>query len=309
MKQPPSLENPIEAVRRVAADLRDPEGGCPWDLKQDHKSLIKHLIEEAYEVVDSLEALTEKNISTYDALKEELGDLFFQIVLHSQLASEKKYFDLDEVSISIVNKLIFRHPHVYGKLSNQGLSTEAVLQNWEALKKEERLKDKDHSGKKKSMLSGIPKSMPALLKAYRLGQKVSRVGFDWENLNQIEEKIKEEIHEFREELISSEKSEKDDLELIEEEFGDILFVLCQYARHVQIDPERALQKANKKFIPKDSMKWKRSFKKDQTLKKKAFHRRLGRLLATSQAERGPKFLEIVFTMDLTIQNYNKIIFT
>ena len=248
MKQPPSLENPIEAVRRVAADLRDPEGGCPWDLKQDHKSLIKHLIEEAYEVVDSLEALTEKNISTYDALKEELGDLFFQIVLHSQLASEKKYFDLDEVSISIVNKLIFRHPHVYGKLSNQGLSTEAVLQNWEALKKEERLKDKDHSGKKKSMLSGIPKSMPALLKAYRLGQKVSRVGFDWENLNQIEEKIKEEIHEFREELISSEKSEKDDLELIEEEFGDILFVLCQYARHVQIDPERALQKANKKFI-------------------------------------------------------------
>ena len=244
MKPPPSLRNPIEAVLRVTSDLRDPNGGCPWDLEQDHKSLIKHLIEETYEVVDSLEALTEQDASTYHSLKEELGDLLFQIVLHSQLAQEKKHFNFDEVSLSIANKLIFRHPHVYGDLSGSELTAEDVLQNWEVLKKEERSKHMDQSKKKKTMLSNIPKSMPALLKAYRLGQKVGRIGFDWESLD----RIKEEIDKLKKDIRSLEKSNEDNADLIEKEFGDILFTLCQYARHLKIDPERALQRSNERFI-------------------------------------------------------------
>ena len=282
MKKPPSLDNPIEAVRKVTADLRDPQGGCPWDLKQDHKSLIKHLIEEAYEVVDSLDALNEKDVSTYDDLKEELGDLFFQIVLHSQLASEKKYFNLDEVFLSIANKLIFRHPHIYAEQSVSELGVEDVLQNWEALKKEERSKNK--SNQKEGMLSGIPKSMPALLKAYRLGQRVSRVGFDWDNSDQIENKLKEEVDEFKKELTSPKGSNTDSANGLEEEFGDILFLLCQYARHMQIDPEKSLQKTNEKFIQR-FQKMEEMAKKDLNSNKKIPYRRMGRILAKSKRSR------------------------
>ena len=186
MKIPPSLDEPLSAVCKLASDLRDKNGGCPWDIKQDHSSLIKHLIEEAYEAVDALEKFDENQPATIENIKEELGDLLFQIVLHSQIASEKDHFNLNDVARNVTEKLIFRHPHVYGEAPENKLNSEEVMVNWEKLKREER-KNKNQN---KSMLASIPQALPALLKAYRLGQKVSRVGFDWNSLKEIKKRSK-----------------------------------------------------------------------------------------------------------------------
>ncbi len=244
MKNIPSLEEPLLAIQKLASDLRDPDGGCPWDKSQDHKSLIKCLIEEAYETVDALEKLNKNKPNTIENLKEELGDLFFQIVLHSQLASEKGHFNLNDVSRTVIQKLISRHPHVYGNTKQNKLTSDEVLKNWEKLKREEKInKNKTEMG----MLSTTPKSLPALLKAYRLGEKVSRVGFDWSSLKEIEDKINEESQELRDEILKK-TDLSDNSERIQEEFGDLLFVLAQYARQLKIDPEKSLQMANKKFM-------------------------------------------------------------
>ncbi len=244
MKEALSLKEPFFAIQKLASDLRDPDGGCPWDISQNHQSLIKNLIEETYETIDALEKLDGDKPESIESLKEELGDLVFQIVLHSQLADEKGYFNLEDVFRTITEKLIFRHPHVYGNTDSNQLTQEQVLKNWEKLKRKEKEK-KNQS--EKSMLSSVPKSLPALLKAYRLGQKVSRVGFDWSSLKEIKEAIDEENQELEEEILKRSnlpESEK----RIQEEFGDILFVLVQYARHLKIDPEKSLQMANQKFI-------------------------------------------------------------
>jgi len=254
MKKPPNLENPLKAVQELANDLRDPDGGCPWDVKQDHHSVVENLIEEAYEVADAIEKLDNEKPSTFQEFKEELGDLLFQVVFHSQMAKEAGYFDLNDVALAAVEKLIFRHPHVYGDAS--GKNADEVLSNWEALKRKEKEgKDQGHE----SMLSGIPGALPALLKSYRIGHKVARVNFDWvapEGTGDLHDKVQEEYQEFLAELPPNASDFKDPehgslmgakKERAEEEIGDLLFVVAQLARHYHIDPEFALQKANRKF--------------------------------------------------------------
>ena len=247
---PPDLSEPVLAIQQLAADLRDQELGCPWDKEQNHQTMIKHLVEETYEVVDAIQDLL-TSVSIEDAyrnLKEELGDLLFQVVFHCQLAREKNHFDLNDVARAITEKLIYRHPHVYGDIKAE--NSQAVLTNWEQLKRKER-ESREHD---QSVLSGVASSMPALQKSYRIGQKVSRLNFDWESndegLNQLRAKVLEEFQEVANELpVDPAEFKKDSLqkERAELEVGDLLFSIAQFARKYHINPEEALQKANQKF--------------------------------------------------------------
>jgi XTP/dITP diphosphohydrolase len=196
---------------------------CPWDKKQTLESLSYLTIEETYELID---AILENNM---DDIKGELGDLLLHIVFYAKIASEKKAFDIDDVINTVCDKLIERHPHIYGDVVVSG--EEEVKANWEKIK----LK----SGKK-SVLSGVPKSLPAMVKATRIQEKVKGVGFDWENASQVIDKVKEELDELQNEL--NNKSDK-----VEAEFGDLLFSLINYARFIGVDPESALERTNKKF--------------------------------------------------------------
>lgn len=254
MKDQPNLENPYEAIQQLASDLRDPDGGCPWDCEQTHFSLIQNLIEEAYETAQAIEDLNEEDPSTFEEFKEELGDLFFQVVIHSQIASEKNKFNLDDVLRKITQKLIFRHPHVYGQTGGVETSDQ-VLENWEALKKKEKQQKKKENS---SVFSGIPRNLPALLKSYRMGQKASRLNFDWrypDGREQLFDKIKEEHEELMAELPKNPEDFKEPAteDMINQkkratlEFGDLFFVIAQLARHYHIDPEYALQESNRKF--------------------------------------------------------------
>jgi len=211
---------------KVMEKLRSPEG-CPWDREQSHESLLKYLIEEAYEVVD---AVTE---GSDEELKEELGDLLLQAVFHSQIAKERGVFTIDDVIDSITRKLIHRHPHVFG--GKEGVKTaEDVNREWERLKEKE-------GKRRESVLDGIPKSLPALERAYKLQKRAEKVGFDWKDFKGIKEKIVEELSEIEEEL------QRGNREKIEEEVGDLLFMAVNLARFLGVHPELALQKANKKF--------------------------------------------------------------
>jgi XTP/dITP diphosphohydrolase len=198
---------------------------CPWDKEQTHDSIKAATLEEAYEAV---EAIDEKD---YEALKGELGDLLLHIVFHSAIAEEADEFTLVEVIDGITEKLIRRHPHIFGDVKVK--DSKEIEKNWEAIK----LKEKG----RKSVLDGIPKSLSALLRAYRIQEKVSKVGFDWEKKSDVWEKVEEELHEFKE----AEKS--GDIEKTEEELGDLLFALVNYSRFLKINPENALRKANEKF--------------------------------------------------------------
>ena len=198
---------------------------CPWDKKQTIDSLRYLTIEEMYELSD---AILDKNM---DEIKKELGDLMLHIVFYSRIASEKKHFDITDVLDSISDKLIHRHPHIYGDVVANDVKQ--VKENWEKLKLKEG---------KKSVLEGVPKSLPAIVKAYRIQEKVRGIGFDWQNKNQVWDKLQEEIEEFQRE------EKKNDSEKMEEEFGDVLFSLVNYSRFVNINPEDALEKTNKKFI-------------------------------------------------------------
>jgi tetrapyrrole methylase family protein/MazG family protein len=217
------FEELIEIMRRLRASE-----GCPWDLKQNHKTLIPYLLEETYEVIDSIED------NDMDKLSEELGDLLLQIVFHSQIASEAGDFDITDVIASINAKLIHRHPHIFK--NKKKLTPDQVTQNWEQLK----LAEKNNSGK--SALSGVPKTAPALLKAFRLQQKAARFGFDWDKVEDIFEKTKEEMAELKA-AVESRAEDK-----IEEEIGDLLFSVVNIARFLNIDPEGALNRMNRKFI-------------------------------------------------------------
>lgn len=211
----------VEIMRR----LRNPEGGCPWDLKQDHQSIAKYTIEEAYEVVDAIEN------GGPDELKDELGDLLLQVVFHAQMASEKNNFSIHDVVDAINGKMVERHPHVFDEKNT--LTPEQVESQWEEIK---------NKGKKKKLLDSVPKSFPALMKSYEIGKKCAKVGFDWDTKEQIKEKMDEEWAE----LIQG--FEKNDQKNIEEELGDFLFVTAQYIRKIGLNPESVLQKANQKFI-------------------------------------------------------------
>lgn len=200
--------------------------GCPWDRAQTHSSLLPYLLEEAYEVLDSVEKKDDLKF------KEELGDLLLQIIFHSEIAREQKRFDIFEVIDNLRTKLIQRHPHVFQK--KKKLSPDQVIKNWEHIKLA--------TSENKSVLSGIPKTFPALLKAYRVGEKVGRYGFDWHRSEDILPKLNEELKEFKKANRSKNKKK------IEEELGDILFTLVNISRHLKINPELALGKTVKKFI-------------------------------------------------------------
>lgn len=218
-------EEQLQAISRLLDILDELRVKCPWDKKQTFDSLKNLTVEEMYELVD---AITEGDT---DEMKKELGDLLMHIVFYAKIGSEQSLFDIKDIADSISDKLIFRHPHIYGDVKVE--SEKEVLENWEKLK----LKEGN-----KSVLGGVPKGLPALIKAYRIQQKASGVGFDWDNIKDVWAKIEEELEEFKVEV------KADDKDKMEDEFGDILFSLVNYARHTGIDPEKALARANTKFI-------------------------------------------------------------
>jgi len=207
--------------------LRSPEG-CPWDIKQTHESLKPYLIEEAYEVIDAIDK------GDSQKLKEELGDLLLHIVFHARIAAEEGEFDIDDVSETISEKLIQRHPHVFGEDARR-ISAEEVLANWEHIKATTSNDDNYY------VLDGLPLSMPALLKAYRIQEKVDRFGFDWSNAVDILEKFEEEKSELEEAIQSG------DTKRIEDELGDLLFTVVNLSRHLKVVPEAALNSTCDKF--------------------------------------------------------------
>lgn len=214
-----------EAFLRLVSIMNDLREKCPWDKKQTIQSLRQMTIEETYELAD---AITEED---WKGIKEELGDLLLHIVFYAKIGSEQKQFELDDVIHGICEKLIARHPHIYGDV--QVNDAEDVKRNWEKLKLKEG---------KQSVISGVPQSLPATVKAMRLQEKAKQVGFEWDNKEQVWEKVEEEIGELKSAI-------KDANHLkVEEEFGDVIFSLINYARFLQVDAENALEKTNKKFI-------------------------------------------------------------
>lgn len=221
----------VERLRAIMHRLRAP-GGCPWDAEQTHESLVSNLLEEAYEVVAAIRSEDGEN------LQEELGDLLLQVVFHSELAEEGGRFDLDEVARGICEKLVRRHPHVYGE-SAAGDSG-AVLKQWEEIKRAEKGDDE------KPYLHGVGAGLPATLRGFKLQKKAAKVGFDWPEAQGIVEKIEEELGEVKEELERFEAGEEAKKDL-EKEIGDLLFVTVNLARKMKIDPEVALEGTNEKF--------------------------------------------------------------
>lgn len=220
-----SRKEQLFAINRLLDIMDNLRENCPWDKKQTLESLRHLTIEETYELAD---AILENDLPE---IKKELGDVLLHIVFYSKIGSEKNAFDIADVANSICDKLIARHPHIYGdvKVDND----EDVKRNWEQLKLKEG---------KKSVLEGVPKSLPAVVKANRIQDKVSGVGFDWEKPEQVWEKVQEELSELNEEIKAGNN------ENIEKEFGDVLFSMINYARFIGVNPENALEKTNKKFI-------------------------------------------------------------
>ena len=228
----------LERLRRIMDELREE---CPWDKKQTIQTLRPQTLEEVYEqttdkihellleeVYELTDAITDNN---WQSLKEELGDVLLHIVFYSKIGAEQGEFELEDVIEGVCNKLVARHPHIYSNVKVQDDSE--VKQNWERIKMKEG---------KKSVLSGVPQSLPAIIKALRLQDKTKQVGFEWDDVGQVKEKVEEEMRELYE-AVETGKQDK-----IEDEFGDVLFALVNYARFVNVDPENALERTNKKFI-------------------------------------------------------------
>ncbi len=219
-------------LRAVMAALRKPETGCPWDLKQDHQSLARYLREEAAEVLDALAAHVPGDAGREAHLCEELGDLWLQIAFHAQLAADRGAWDLHDVEAGIVAKLVRRHPHVFAEVAVAG--AEEVLTNWAAIKREE----KGLHGEDPRLLEGIPASLSPLEEALEIGRRCARVGFEWPDLEGVLDKVKEEVAELQ--------AESDPIR-VEEEFGDVLFSLMQWARKKGVDPDVALRRQMLRF--------------------------------------------------------------
>lgn len=224
----------IERLLEIMARLREPDGGCPWDIEQDFATIAPYTIEEAYEVADAIEK------GDFAALKDELGDLLFQAVYHAQMADEEKRFNFDDVVDSISTKMIRRHPHVFGDAEIE--SAEAQTQAWEVQKAKERAAGAQENGDAPSVLDGVALAYPALLRAMKLQNRAARVGFDWPDHRGALEKLKEEIAELEVELDSPNNARA-----IEDELSDILFSTVNLARKLDIDPEAALRQGNAKF--------------------------------------------------------------
>lgn len=219
----------IKALIDVMAKLRDPNGGCPWDLKQTFETITPYTIEEAYEVADAVER------GDMADFKEELGDLLLQVVFHSQMASEKNLFDINEVAQAEADKLVSRHPHVFGEETAK--DADAVMHIWNAQK------DKEKAQKGNTyLLDAVTKGLPALMRAQKIHRKVAKVGFDWPKADDVFAKLDEEVAELKQAVAN-----KDQKNLVEE-LGDILFVCCVLAEHLDVDAETALRNANNKFI-------------------------------------------------------------
>lgn len=213
----------FERLLKIMDDLREK---CPWDKKQTIESLKNLTIEEVYELAD---AISEKDMK---GVKEELGDVLLHIIFYAKIAQEQKDFTLSEAIEAICDKLVFRHPHIYGDVEVK--DEEEVKRNWEQLKLKEG---------KKSILAGVPTGLPAMIKAFRMQEKTKQVGFEWETAEQVWEKVEEEIAELRAEILEPIQ----DPDKVEEELGDVFFSLINYARFLKIDPENALERINRKF--------------------------------------------------------------
>jgi ATP diphosphatase len=227
----------INKLRWIMAQLRDPETGCPWDIKQDFASITAHTLEEAYEVVDAIEQ------KDFVELEKELGDLLFQVIFYSQLGQEQELFDFDKVVVAICEKLIRRHPHVF---SGKSLTTEdEVKSNWENEKVKERIAKhvKETNTSRISVLADIPKNLPALSQAAKIQKRCSHIGFDWDDINDVFAKIEEEVLEVKDELEAKEINK----EALGEELGDLMFAVVNLCRHAKQDPETLLRQANEKF--------------------------------------------------------------
>ncbi len=231
----------IERLLEIMEELREK---CPWDRKQTMLTLRNNTIEETFELID---AIVDGDM---DGIKKELGDLLLHIVFYSKIASESGAFDIGDVAEAISEKLIFRHPHVFGEVTVSG--AENVSQNWEALKQKEK-------GGNKTILSGVPKSLPSLTKAYRIGEKAAHVGFDWEKREDVWGKVREELGEFEAEILTGNK------ENMEKEFGDLMFSLVNAARLYNIDPDLALERTNLKFIKRFTYLEEQTIKKGRSL--------------------------------------------
>ena len=219
------MENKKLAFERLLIIMDELREKCPWDKKQTIDSLRYLTIEELYELSD---AILDKNMNE---IKKELGDILLHIVFYARIASENNEFDIADVINSLCDKLIHRHPHIYGDIDVQ--DEKEVKKNWEKLKLKEG---------KKSVLEGVPKSLPAIIKSFRIQEKVRGIGFDWDNKNQVWEKVLEEIEELKLEV------ENGNQDKIESEFGDVLFALTNYSRFIKVNPEDALERTNKRFI-------------------------------------------------------------
>jgi len=240
------MKKELEAFDRLLEIMDELREKCPWDKKQTIESLRTLTIEETYELAD---AIIKNDL---EELKKELGDLMLHIVFYAKIGSEKNAFDITDVLRGINEKLVRRHPHVFSDVKVQ--DSKEVEENWEQIK----MKEKDRNN---SVLSGVPESLPALVKANRIQQKVRGVGFDWDERNQIWDKVKEELNELQHEI------ETENQEKIEAEFGDLFFSLINAARLYDIDPETALERTNKKFMKRFNYLEEQTIKKGQSLKK------------------------------------------
>jgi MazG family protein len=224
----------LDRLLAIMARLRDPKGGCPWDLEQSFRTIVPHTIEEAYEVADAIERDDMK------ALPGELGDLMFQVVFYAQMASEAGHFRMEDVLNAINDKMIARHPHVFGSASIETAAAQTVA--WEVQKANERAAEAAAEGRAVSVLDGVAAGLPALTRAEKLQKRAARIGFDWPEPGPVIDKVEEEIAELKAEMGDVRIPER-----LDEEMGDLLFACANLARHLGVDPEGALRRANQKF--------------------------------------------------------------
>lgn len=223
----------MKALLELMATLRHPEKGCPWDREQDFSTIAPYTVEEAYEVEDAIQR------NDLDDLREELGDLLFQVVFHARMAEEQGAFDFGDVVNDLVDKMTRRHPHVFGDTSMEDAAAQTA--NWEQLKADEKLRKAERKGSTHSLLDDVPNNLPALTRAEKLSKRAARVGFEWPDIDGVLDKVSEEAKELRDAVKS--RNDRD----IEEELGDLFFTLANLARYLKVDPEKALRSSNAKF--------------------------------------------------------------
>ncbi|MDR3511147.1 MAG: nucleoside triphosphate pyrophosphohydrolase [Caulobacteraceae bacterium] len=232
-RSPPDDADPLDRLLAIMARLRDPQGGCPWDLEQSFATIAPYTVEEAYEVADAIER------GDLGELRDELGDLLLQVVFHSRMAEEQGAFAFDDVAQAICEKMIRRHPHVFGEASHRDSAAQTVA--WEAIKADERAQ-KAKAAEPASLLDDVPVGLPALTRAVKLAKRAARVGFTWTEASEVMAKLREEVEELDREVAVG------DMARLRDELGDVLFVCANIGRMLDIDPEDALRGANAKFM-------------------------------------------------------------